>query len=367
MSTQQAMNIVGGDQVIVEPLGDEEEWENFVASSPQGTFYHTLKWKRVLDKSFPFESIYLVIRGSNRDLVGVCPFIISTELKVIKVLDSLRDSDYGGPVVKEGYAEPVMSALMDYLKQLAREKGITYARICFSDKNLSQYFSAAASRVDTSMGTMMLDLQEKPTDYLWDKVFTQKSGQRTSIRRFENDEFQNRQAEGVDDLHMFYELYYKNMNRIGGRPYPFDFFESVWDSLYRDHFDIILTRRAQQCIGALAFFTYSAHQTIYQTFIGLDRSVGTQYYYLSWGLFKWAEEEGYRYVSFGSTPSDPHEVHHLLKSKLGAEFNQDYIVYVPFNRKLFWVREMTAKIWGKAGTRLPRRVRRRLLDTAEAR
>lgn len=361
------MNTVGRDQLIVELLSDEEEWENFVASSPQGTFFHTLKWKRVLEMSFPVEALYLVVRDPDRELVGLCPFIISRELKVIKLLDSLPYSDYGGPLVKEGYAEPAMGALLVYLKQLAREKSIAYARIRFSDKNLSQYYSAAASRVDTSTGTMMLDLQEKPTDYLWGKVFTQKNGQRTAIRRFEKELFQNTQAEGVDDLNMFYELYYKNMSRIGGRPYPFDFFASVWDSLYRDYFDIILTRRTQQCIGALAFFTYRTQQTIYQTYIGFDRSIGMHYYYLSWGLFEWAEAEGYRYVSFGSTPSDPNEVHHLLKSKLGAEFNQDYYVYVPFNRKLFLVREMVAKIWGKIGTRLPMLVRSKLMEKAYAR
>ena len=364
------MNMVGRDQLIVELLSDEDEWENFVATSPQGTFYHTLKWKRVLEMSFPVEALYLAIRGSNRALVGVCPFIIRKELKVIKVLDSLPYSDYGGPLVMEEYAEPAMGVLLVHLKQLAHEKSIAYARIRFSDKNLSQYYSAAASRVDTSTGTMMLDLQEQPTDYLWEKVFTQKASQRTYIRRFEKDGFENMEVESVDDLNMFYTLYYRNMNHIGGLTYAFNFFTTLWDSLYSDYFNIILTRRLQQCIGAEAFFTYRPKNIVYQTCIGIDRSVGTQYrvyYYLNWGLIKWAEKEGYRYVSFGSTPSDSQEAAHSLKSKFGAEFNQDYYVYLPFNRKLFLMREMVAKIWGKIGTRLPMLVRSKLMEKAYAR
>jgi hypothetical protein len=51
--------------MIVEPLSDEKEWEEFVANSSKGTFFHTLKWKEVFEKLFSYESLYLVIRDSN--------------------------------------------------------------------------------------------------------------------------------------------------------------------------------------------------------------------------------------------------------------------------------------------------------------
>jgi hypothetical protein len=34
--------------MLVEKLSDEKEWEQFVANSSGGTFYHTLAWKRAL-------------------------------------------------------------------------------------------------------------------------------------------------------------------------------------------------------------------------------------------------------------------------------------------------------------------------------
>ena len=354
--------------MIVEPLSDEQEWERFVASSPQGTFYHTLRWKRVLEKSFAFEPLYLVIRDSNRDLLGVCPFVIRKELKVIKVLDSLWESDYAGPLVKDGYAEPAMSALMDYLKQLAHKKGITYAKIRFSDEELSQHFSYTHSRTETLTGVMALDLGQKPTDYIWGKVFTTKGEQRTYIRRFEKDGFQNREAESIEDLNTFYTLYRNNMSYIGGLSFPFSFFKQAWDALYPDYFNILLTANDEKCIGAEAFFIYKPNRSICQTCIGLDRNVPTRYHtyiYLSWGLIKWAEKNGYRYVSLGSTPSDPSDVHYSHKAKFGAEFDQDYVVYLPFNRTAFLVREMMENLWRKTRTRLPKQVARKLEDTAE--
>jgi len=364
------VNIVGRDLVIVESLSDEEEWKNFVASSSQGTFYHTLNWKRVLDKSFSFDTIYLVIRASNRDLVGVCPFIIRKELKVIKVLDSLWESDYGGPLVKDGYAEPAMSALIDYLRRLACEKSITYAKIRFSDKNLSQYYSAVASRIDTSRGTMMLDLQEKATDYIWNKVFSKKDAQRKYIRRFEQAGYQIREgALNSEDLNKFYILYCNNMNYVGGLPHHLDFFENTRIFLCPDNFNVLLAEKDGKAIGSLGFYMDKVTNTVYLAYLGLDRNLENAFHtshYLYWGALCWAGKEGYRYVSFGATSSDPHEVHHHLKSKFGAVFNQDHIVYLVFNRKLFWARELVAKIWRKAGTRLPSLVQRRLLETAEA-
>lgn len=62
MTTTDAL---GGNGVIVDPLSDKEGWEDLVASSPRGTFLHTLKWKRILEASFPLVPMYAVIRDSN--------------------------------------------------------------------------------------------------------------------------------------------------------------------------------------------------------------------------------------------------------------------------------------------------------------
>lgn len=357
------------NRLIVEPLQNDEEWESFVASSPQGTFYHTLQWKRILEKSFPIKAAYLVVRECNRELVAACPFVIRKELRVIKLLDSLWHSDYGGPLVKEGYAELAMSAVAEYLKQLAHENGITYAMIRFPGKNLCQYFCVDAAKIDTSIGTMLLDLEEKPTDFIWNKVFTKKDAQRKYIRRFEQAGYQIREAEvKSNDLSKFYALYYNNLTYVGGLPLRFKFFENIGTLLTQGEFNILLAEMDGKGIGALGFYACKRTNTIYLAYLGLDRSLENTFHtshYLYWNALQWAEKFGYRYVSFGSTRSNPSEVHHKLKSKFGAEFNQDYIVYLPFNRGLFFVRLGIAKLWELMRTRLPKCVARRLLTIAE--
>ena len=110
--------------MIVEPLSDENEWDEFVAASPKGTFFHTLKWRDVLDKSFPYESSYIGIRDSDDRLVGICPFFITKKLWPFKILDSLPESDLGGPLFKDEFKEIAANALRKYLDELEYEKGV---------------------------------------------------------------------------------------------------------------------------------------------------------------------------------------------------------------------------------------------------
>ena len=349
----------------IESLGNSEEWENFVINSSKGTFYHTLKWKRVLEEAFPLKTEYLVIRDSTGELVGVCPFVISKVAKLFNVLDSLPKSDFGGPLIKEECIEEAATILNRYLKELRGTKGITYAKIRCSDENLYNQLKSVVATVDTSTGTMNLNLKEKRPAFIWNEIFTQKSQQRTYIRRFEQDGFRNREAETAEDLNTFYNLYYSNMNYIGASPRPLEFFRKAWALLYPDYFNILLTVKGERCIGAEAFFIYKPKGAVYQTFIGLDRNVGTQYrtyYYLCWGLIKWAEKNNFKQVSFGSTPADPNSINYSQKRKFGAEFNQDFVLFLPFNMRLFQLRQGMLKLGSRVAERLPKGLQRRLLD-----
>ena len=95
----------------VEKLSNEEEWEKFVADVPGGTFYHTVRWKRFLEESFSFDTEYLVIRDGSDHLAGVCPLAITRKLGFFTVLDSLPESDFGGPLVEASKAPTALEAL----------------------------------------------------------------------------------------------------------------------------------------------------------------------------------------------------------------------------------------------------------------
>ena len=340
--------------MIVEPLSDENEWEEFVATSPKGTFFHTLKWKKILEDSFSFESLYLVIRDPNGELIGICPFFITKELWPFTVLDSLPNSDQGGPLIKKEYRKEATNILKDYFKELSSDRSITYAKMRISDRELCEYLKTKVSKVDTNSGTMILDLKEKPVDFIWNEIFKQK--QRKYIKRFEHDGFITKEAQDVEDINKFYALYHQNAIKRGV-PHPFTFYKNDFDLLYPNNFNIILIERGERCIGAGIFFIYAEKKAIFMGGVALDKTVSSRYkiyYKLRWETIKYAHRNGFQYVSFGPTPSDPGSVYYSLKSEFGAEFNQDYFLYLPFNKNLFFLRETAIKVGRKMKNRLPK-------------
>lgn len=344
--------------MIVEPLSDENEWEEFVSASPNGTFFHTLKWKEVLEKSFDYESTYLEIRDSTDLLIGVCPFFITKRLWPFKVLDSLPHSDLGGPLFKEEFKKEAATALIDYLKKLDYYKHITYTKMKLLDPKSCECLRTDSTSVDCSTGTMILDLEEKTIDFIWNDVFTKKGGQRRVIRRFERDGFQSREARSIEDLNKFYGLYSKSINRIGGVLYPFKYFKNIWDLLYPDNFNIILVEKGENCIGASAFFIYKNKSVIYLCYAGYEQEIlSNRYnysYYARWREIEWANKNGFRYVSFGPTPSDPKSSYYLLKSGFGSEFNQNFVLYLPSNKELYFLRESFVKLGRMTKKSLPK-------------
>src|SRR5713101_6026623 len=61
--------------VVVRPFepGVAERWDRFVFAHPQGTFFHLLGWKRVIEKTFGFAPRYFYTER-NRKITGVAPF-----------------------------------------------------------------------------------------------------------------------------------------------------------------------------------------------------------------------------------------------------------------------------------------------------
>lgn len=345
--------------MLVEPLNDAQEWESFVAGSPQGTFYHTLKWKNVLEEFFGFETHYLTIRHPSGVLVGVCPLVLARKLRLFKVLDSLPDSDFAGPLIRDEYAEVATHALSIYLRQLATKNSVVYARIRCNSESLSDNLRMGNSKVETPVGTMNLSLTDMTPDFLWENVFTKKGGQRKFIKRCEEAGLQNKEIESKQDLQAFYDLYSNNLRHIGAAPFAFRLFEYLYDSLYPDNFNVIVTSDNKRCFAAQGLFLYPERNAIYLTFLGIDREMEKRLHstqYLHWGTIQWAQTRGFQFIGFGSTPSDPQSTQYLSKSKFGTTFNQDYVVYMRFNKSVFFIRERAVQLGRKLKKSLPKKL-----------
>lgn len=150
------------------------------------------------------------------------------------------------------------------------------------------------------------------------------------------------------------------MKYIGASPYPYEFIENMWNMLYPENLRIWLLENDKRIAGDL-FFKYG--QKSYAAFVGLDRKqcVHEVVNYLIWKEINKADEEGLRYISLGTTPSDPHNPYYLQKMSFGSTFHQQEMVWYPLSftgRLLLRTRDKAVSAWKTIRNFLPTGVKR---------
>jgi hypothetical protein len=330
--------------MYVEELRNEEEWQDFVQTIPTATFYHTLEWKRVIQRTFGFVPAYLTVRDQGR-IVGVCPGFI-TAVGRLRIYASLPNSDYGGPIFNSDYLMEGIRPLRDFLRGYCVDKEISYVKICFQGNVPGPFLEMPFTFIDRGKGIAETDLKATPSEVVWQEM---KGGARQKIRRFEREGFKVEEVSSSSGLKEFYSLYHDNMMHVRAPAYPYRFFQNMWNVIPSDEFHVWLVD-GKSVLGGAACFVFG--KTVYLVYIGINRELSLTRHpvmpYLCWNFIKWAEERGFRYVSMGSTPSDPTHFYYDQKSQFGAKFLRQETASVPFScdaRALMLMRGKAVSAW----------------------
>ncbi|MCW4018314.1 MAG: GNAT family N-acetyltransferase [Candidatus Bathyarchaeota archaeon] len=313
--------------MYVENLSDKKEWEEFMETCPNATFYHTPQWRQVLEHTFT-RPLYLAVRNKNGKLVAVCPGFI-LESGIVKMYHSTPFSDYSGPVIANDCYASAAQALLSHLQNYCVREGIAYAKTCLMENDSKRIWQYATKYVDPNVGVVEIDLNECSSAFIWNSVFSARM--RRDLRQVEKKGFQVRQATTKSDFNAFYRLYALNMQSIGGAPFPYAFMENMWRLLYPVNMRIWLIGKEKPVAGP-AVFKYG--RGTYGAYVGLDRAGSGRFAvvpYLMYHELKKAEEEGYKLVSLGSTPRDPNGAHYLQKIRLGGSYRNQITTWLPFN------------------------------------
>jgi hypothetical protein len=339
--------------MFVEEMKSAKEWEDFVEVTPGGTFYHSIKWREVVQRTYNYSPLYLAIKDNAARIVGICPgFIVS--LMHIKIYDSIPYSDYGGPIIENHYTKHGSLLLRSFLQEFCPSEGIHYAKFCFVEENeLSKYFKSPSGCTERAKGIMEIDLKTTPSDFLWNKMFSKNLKKR--IKRIEQDGFEAQEARTKSDILEFYNLYVQNMKHIGATPDPYRFTENMWNTLHPDNLRVWLLRKDKAVAGEL-FFKNGQREYAHYGAVDRKQTVHEATSYLRWAEIKKAEQEGRRYVSFGSTPSNPNSQYYLLKKRIGGSFHPQEMIWYPLTSTgyaLLRARAKSALTWKATRDFLP--------------
>lgn len=344
--------------MLVEESKNQNEWETFLQSSSYGTFYHSLKWKEVIQRTFHHPALYLTIRDAENKIVGICPGFILNSVQM-KVYQSIPYSDYGGPVISENFMKPASTALRSFLQNSRPDKEIAYVKFYFMNEWLEKSFKSPLGYSKESAGLVEVNLKTTPPDYIWNKVFSQ--NRRRKIRLVERKGFHASEARTLADVRDLYKLYYENMINIGASPYPFEFMENMWRVLYPRNLCIRLIELGDKRVAGTLFFRDSKGS--YAAYAGLDRKyhVHGLINYVWWKEIENAQKEGRELVSLGSTPRDPDHHYYVQKMSFGGFFRRQNMLLDPVNVKgclSLQTRAKTGWVWKNVRSFLPRDLQR---------
>jgi len=115
--------------IEIVPLSSERypEWDAFVLRHPEGSVFHTTKWKTAVEKAFQHRSCYLCATREG----AICGLIPLFQLKSIlfgNVLSSVPFAAYGGILAED---QETFSLLLKQTKLIADELKVDYVEFKF--------------------------------------------------------------------------------------------------------------------------------------------------------------------------------------------------------------------------------------------
>lgn len=317
--------------------GEDAQWDAFVRSHPQGTFFHLSGWSRVVQEVFRHEPHQLVVER-GRTWRGILPLAWVHSPFVGRNLVSVPYAVYGGVLAHEDAAQ---EQLLDRSAAIGRELGCGYVE-------LRHLESRPGQRVESKLYvTFRKDLEGDAESILL--AIPKKA--RAEVRRA-------RDRHGITlradcDLDEFYRLFEENKRRLGSPALPRRWFAALLEEFGPD---VVMHRAVDpqgRTLAAVMSFRFGTTLMAYYSgsLSGVNDTGVNDFIYCA--IMQWAAANGFRRFDFGRSraESGPARFKHNMgftAEPLHYEYlllrsGEDLPQFHPSNPKL----ELPRRIWSK--------------------
>ncbi|WP_292519994.1 GNAT family N-acetyltransferase [Methanoculleus sp.] len=318
----------------VELLSEDNayRWEEFNNRSHEGTPFHTLRWKNLLEEVFRLRLRYYLI-FEDREVVGICPFV-GRSIGLFQGLNSIPHSEFNNVILDDSF-DP---GCLDEVLSLFAEK---YSFLLFNI-----YSTGGMDRIKHNnfvieqTGNMVLNLKEHPPETIWS---TFSRNMRYNIDIFEKRGFTIQEAHQPSDIKIFYHHYKENLTHIKGDILPFSFFQKLLE-LFPDEVRIATLTNGDVFAAGWLTLASPDRDTAYYQYLALNRDLPNRYtptYPVYWDLVNWAWDNGYEKLSFGRQKLEPNNPRFKGKAKFGAEYVPIYTRLIPLSKSVhlaYWLK-----------------------------
>jgi FemAB-related protein (PEP-CTERM system-associated) len=286
-------------RVQVAAPGDAAAWDAFVSGCPDASGYHEWTWRRVFERAFGHECVYLYARDAGGAVAGVLPLVEIRSMLFGRTLTSLPFLNYGGVLAA---SDDIARALVDEAAALAKSRRCRHVEL----RHIGRRFEDLPCRQHKV--TMRLVLAEG----LWERLDRKA---RNQVRKAQKSDLTVERG-GAELLDAFYTVFARNMRDLGTPVYAKKFFAEVLAAC-GDRARIIVVRLKDAPIAA--GFTYRTRGMVEIPWASSIRDFNAlcPNHLLYWHALETAVAEGVEVFDFGR--STPGEGTFKFKEQWGAE------------------------------------------------
>ena len=269
-------------RVLSERPEEREAWDRFVGASPDGTIFHSLAWKRVVEEVFHHAPRYLVAADGD-EIKGTLPLFEVRGLLTGRVLVSTPYAVYGGLCTAH---QDATDALLTASRELVAARGARYVEL--------RHFGAPCPGLPTKelYSTFIRTLDPDPEA----NFAAVPRRQRRMVRQGAKHGLSARV--GWEFLREFYEIFLISRQHLGSPPFPLRLFESI-----RDHFGkqaqlLTVWHEDRPVAGVISFYYKGQVMPYYGAAMPSAFALAANDF-MYWEIMREACIAGYRSFDFG--------------------------------------------------------------------
>jgi len=261
----------------------ERAWDDYVYRHPSGSLFHLTAWKRVIEKTFKYESRYLFMeeRGTIR---GVLPLFMVSNFFFGRILISTPLAVYGGVCADD---EQMSRRLRKAACQMAERERVQYLEL-----REQRPVSEPGFRTKQLYVTFDLELPRNVDQLLRgfprDTRYMIRKGQKSGLEA----------AVDPQQLDAFYEIYSRSFHHLGTPVFPKHLFRIILEEL-GEQCELTTVWRAKKALAAVLSFRFREWVLPY---FGGSLLEGRQFAannFMYYEVMKRAVENGARHFDFG--------------------------------------------------------------------
>lgn len=287
-----------------------EKWNEYIQKNEKATVFHTIEWKKVIQKVYGFEPLYLLVIKDDKIEGILCSFL--TKGIFGKKIVSTPFNFYNQPLFD---TEEAGKSLIECIINIGKKENVRYIELKALEKFNPELVSQLGIKENEHYFISNLKLIQEYEEKYCPRL---KKNLRTLKRNAEKENIKIRELKDENDLKQFYDLlvklYRDKHNMI---PQPYGLFYEMYKT-FGKNFKLLIAQYNNRIIAGMvllffkkqAVYAYGASDQDYINF-----SPGTL---LVDETIRRLSTEGYKELDFGVT--SPYQENLLnYKSNWGAE------------------------------------------------